>query len=102
MKSDPAVIRVALKYCGGCNPGYDRVSVAESIRDRLQGRVEFLAALDCNDIDIVLVLAGCETACADLSAFEDCETIVIQSVGDADRKVAAILQRLSQGQSAVE
>lgn len=94
--------RVALKYCGGCNPDYDRVSVAESIRDRLEGQVEFVAAADCNDIDIILVLAGCGTACADLSAFEGCETILIHSVEDADREVAAILQRQSHGQSAAE
>jgi hypothetical protein len=88
---------VALKFCGGCNPDYDRVSVAESIRTGLEGRVEFRSTADCSGIDIVLVLAGCQTACADLSAFEDCEAILIHSAEDADREVAAIRSRQEKG-----
>ena len=89
------MLRVALKFCGGCNPDYDRVSVAETVHRRLNDRVDFVSADSCDDIDIVLVLAGCESACTDLSAFEDCETAFIRSVKDAERKVAAILRRIS-------
>lgn len=96
------MLRVGLKYCGGCNPDYDRVSVAETIRARLDSRVEFVPAGSSEDIDIVLVLAGCESACADLSAFAECETIIIRSVKDADRKVGALLRRISKGSSAAD
>ncbi len=89
------MLKVALKYCGGCNPDYDRVSAAETIQRRLNGRVDFVSADSCDDIDIVLVLAGCESACTDISAFEDCETVFIRSVREAERNVAAILRRIS-------
>ena len=33
-------IRVGLKYCGGCNPEYDRVALVKHIEESLQGRVK--------------------------------------------------------------
>lgn len=89
------MLRAALKYCGGCNPGYDRVLLADTVREQFVGRVEFVAAGSCADVDLVLVLAGCDTACADLSAFEGCETVVISSTKDAERMIAAALQTMS-------
>jgi len=35
-------VRVGLKYCGGCNPEYDRVALVRHIEKSLQGKVEFV------------------------------------------------------------
>lgn len=91
------MLRVSLKYCGGCNPAYDRAALAETIRSRLNGQVKFVQAADGNDADVMLVLAGCETACADLSAFDRCETIMIRSAGEVAGRIADLEQRITEG-----
>ena len=62
-------MKVAIKYCGGCNPDYDRVALVKRLEERLIGKVEFVSAEDEN-IDLILAVEGCKTACADLSAFK--------------------------------
>ncbi len=36
-------LRIGLKHCDGCNPGYDRVALAKQIEKSLQGKVEFVS-----------------------------------------------------------
>ncbi len=76
--------RVGLKYCGGCNPHYDRIAVAEDLKVRL-GREIAWASPEAGDLDLVLAIEGCETACADLSPFEGTEIRIITCPEDAER-----------------
>jgi hypothetical protein len=76
-------MKVAIKYCGGCNPDYDRVALVKRIEERLIGKVEFVSAEDEN-IDLVLAVEGCNTACADLSAFKGTNIRFITKVEDAE------------------
>lgn len=86
------MLYVAIKYCGGCNPGYDRVALAEYIKNSLHGRVEFVPQ-DSEDADIVLAVEGCKTCCADLSAFE-CKPIhFISQLKDAGKFLQKILDQ---------
>ena len=64
--------RVRIKFCGGCNPDYDRVGLAEGIKEALQGQVEWVSS-DAETFDLVVAIQGCETACADLTEFQACE-----------------------------
>jgi hypothetical protein len=75
-------MKVAIKYCGGCNPDYDRVALVEGIKERLNGKVQFVSAEDKN-IDLVLAVEGCKTACADLSAFKGIQIRFITKFEDA-------------------
>ena len=75
-------MKVAIKYCGGCNPDYDRVALAKYIEKSLLGKVEFVSAEDEN-IDLVLAVEGCKTACADLSAFKATKFRFITRIEDA-------------------
>jgi len=75
-----------VKYCGGCNPGYDRVEAVERIRSALEGSA-VLSTSDTEKPGIVLAVAGCETACADLSSFTGVEIIRISSERDVERAV---------------
>jgi hypothetical protein len=68
--------RVGLKYCGGCNPHYDRIALAEDLKARLGSEIEW-ASLEAGDLDLVLAIEGCKTACADLSPFEGVEVRII-------------------------
>jgi len=54
--------RVALKYCGGCNPGYDRVGYFRRIREIVGEAVEWVT-LEDPGFDVVLLIQGCQTAC---------------------------------------
>jgi len=76
-------MKVAIKYCGGCNPDYNRVALVECIEERLNGKVEFVSAEDEN-IDPVLAVEGSKTACGDLSAFKDTKIRFITKIEDAE------------------
>ena len=75
-------MKVAIKYCGGCNPDYDRIALVKHIEERLKDNVEFVSAED-EDIDLVLAVEGCETAWADVSAFKGTKIRFITSIEDA-------------------
>jgi len=79
-------IKVGLKYCGGCRAGYDRVAVVDSIRERLAQEVEFVAA-DSEDAQMILIVAGCSTACAKLDKVSEVPIRYITSPEDAQRWV---------------
>lgn len=55
-------IRVALKYCGGCNSGFDRVEYFNAIRAAAGSSIEWVTP-DDPDVQSVLIIAGCDTAC---------------------------------------
>ena len=85
-------LRIGLKYCGGCNPTYDRVALVKRIEKGLQGKVEFVLA-ESEDADIVLAVQGCSTACADLSAFKGMEIRTITGIEEAERFVREVDER---------
>jgi hypothetical protein len=84
------MLKVAIKYCGGCNPDYDRVALADFVKNSLHGRVEFVS-LDSDDMDLVLAIEGCKICCADLSAFRDKPVKFISRIEDAGKFLQAFL-----------
>jgi hypothetical protein len=84
------MLKVAIKYCGGCNPGYDRVALADFIKNSLHGRVDFVA-LDSEIVDLILAVEGCKTCCADLSAFEGKQIYFIAQIEDAGKFLQKLL-----------
>jgi hypothetical protein len=55
-------MKVALKYCGGCDPAYDRVEYWERIRDAAGDRIDWVSP-DDPDYDAVLLICGCGKMC---------------------------------------
>jgi hypothetical protein len=82
-------IKVGLKYCGGCRAGYDRVAVVDSIRERFAQEVEFVAA-HSEDAQMILIVTGCSTACANLDNVNEVPIHYITSLEDAERWMAEI------------
>jgi len=82
-------LRIGLKYCGGCTPRYDRVQAVGYLRERLKDRIELVSYED-PDVEGVLVIAGCPTACVDLAPFKGRPVWVVTSPGDAEGFVAAM------------
>ncbi|WP_157212092.1 hypothetical protein [Desulfomonile tiedjei] len=58
--------RVALKYCGGCDPGFDRVEYFNRVRSAAGEAIEWVT-LEDSDFGAILVISGCETACPGVS-----------------------------------
>lgn len=55
----------AVKYCGGCNPRYDRTALVRNLEDHLQARL--CPAGPGETYDMVYVVCGCPSRCPDLS-----------------------------------
>jgi len=72
MNNSESKVSILVKFCGGCNPFYDRVALVEKIADSLKGKAELVYSAG-DGVDMVLAVHGCETACADLSAFQGLE-----------------------------
>jgi hypothetical protein len=54
--------KVGLKYCGGCDPGFDRVELFTRIRAAAGDAIEWVS-VDDQGFDTVLLIAGCDRAC---------------------------------------
>jgi hypothetical protein len=81
--------RVRIKYCGGCNPTYDRLALVEQMKTRLEGTVEWVSS-EADLFDLVISVNGCETACADLTAFDGYEVHTIACPKDADEWIEQV------------
>jgi hypothetical protein len=55
--------KIGIKYCGGCNPGYERVEMIQRVQFRFNDRFLFFRH-DEPDIDILVLMSGCHRACA--------------------------------------
>ena len=85
------MLRVGVKYCGGCNPEYDRVALVEQIKESLEGKVSFVAP-ESGRFDIILAVHGCRTACADLSGFRGIETWMLTGIEEGEKFVREIIE----------
>ncbi|MBI2868598.1 MAG: hypothetical protein HYX96_02085 [Chloroflexi bacterium] len=60
--------RVALKYCGCCNPAVDLSRIAAHlVKEAGPGSYE-MVSLTAGEVDVVVVLCGCPRACGDKAA----------------------------------
>ena len=61
---------VGLKFCGGCNPRYDRGKALETIKKQAGDAAEFVIAEEGAEYDYLLVLGGCTNCCASYSQYK--------------------------------
>ena len=64
------VLKCGVKYCGGCNPRYDRSQALEEIKSRAGGRVSFDYAKEDTTYDVLLVIGGCASCCASYETYK--------------------------------
>jgi hypothetical protein len=65
VRGEASVPSLAVKFCGGCNPTIERGIMAEAIREAFAGMVHWVSWEE--GPDLVLIINGCLTACADSS-----------------------------------
>ena len=58
-----ARVKIGIKYCGGCNPHYERVEMIQQVQSAVKGRFLFLRH-DRQDLDGLIAVNGCLRACA--------------------------------------
>lgn len=61
---------VGVKFCGGCNPRYDRGKALVDIKKEMQGQAEFVVAEEGGEYDYLLVIGGCTNCCASYSQYK--------------------------------
>jgi len=61
------LLKVGVKYCGGCNPRYERKQFLNRLQKELEKECTFEIAKEDTLYDTILVLGGCNSCCADYS-----------------------------------
>lgn len=92
-------MKLALKYCGGCNPRYDRSRAVEELKRRLP-RLSFLRPGEAG-ADAALVVCGCTAACAsteglgrvaftltDISRLDEAEAVLKRLASDLGEDIS--------------
>ena len=57
-------MKIGIKYCGGCNPRYDRSQKVEKLKKKFPQHT-FTYEIENTVCDICLLVCGCMTACAE-------------------------------------
>jgi 4-hydroxybutyrate CoA-transferase len=57
------MLRIGIKYCGGCNPSYERVETVHRAQSQSNHPFHFVHH-DRPDIDGMILMSGCQRACA--------------------------------------
>jgi len=67
--------RVGIKFCGGCNPVIERGLVAQRIRGELEEEARWVSGEE--ETDLLLIVNGCRTACADTAEVRSGRPVVV-------------------------
>jgi hypothetical protein len=81
-----------LKYCGGCRAQYNRLKTVEEIKKRVGDALTFVSP-DDEDVDMILVVTGCKTACVDISPFDDYCVRFVKNKEDAEQFISEVKKR---------
>jgi hypothetical protein len=74
--------KIGIKYCGGCNPTYERLEVIQAVQSRLGDRFLFIRP-DQRDLDGMLLINGCVRSCA-IQSLGHIETAYVSISGKED------------------
>jgi hypothetical protein len=64
-------MRIAIKYCGGCNPTYDRVACVTHLKESFAD-LDFVSYNEEEQFDYCLLIRGCNRACVSDKQFSNC------------------------------
>lgn len=62
------MLTVGIKYCGGCNPRYDRVKKVQELKNHYP-QFCFSYAVPAQTYDFLLVICGCNANCTNHESF---------------------------------
>lgn len=86
-------MKVAIKFCGGCNPDFDRVEVFHAVKSVAGDSIEWLR-VEQSGYESVLLICGCNRACPENDLQHISRIVSIKHNGlSPERVVAQILER---------
>lgn len=71
--------KIGIKYCGGCNPLFDRKEYVQNLEKNMTIPVEL--AVEDWEYDLIYVVCGCPVCCADISGLRSKEFIFVAENG---------------------
>ncbi|HKK95380.1 MAG TPA: hypothetical protein VJ916_03520 [Anaerovoracaceae bacterium] len=84
------IFKVGIKYCGGCNPSYDRVKMLNQIKENFS--FEFHYAKPRIKYDVLIIINGCTSICADYQNLDYKDKIIIKNEKDYEKAVELLNQ----------
>ncbi len=73
---------ICVKYCGGCNPRYDRKKIVDRIKEDFND-VNIITQRDKMTCDFAVIIAGCTSACVNHDNIEGrCGKFIIKDIKD--------------------
>lgn len=86
---------IGVKYCGGCNPRYNRADILQQLQTRF-ARHSFCLAAACPQMDVLLVLQGCDAACADIQGYAPRYGVLTVTDASQLQQIGQKLQQIQQ------
>ena len=78
-------MKAAVKFCGGCDPTFDRVEYLNQIKHAAGIRVSWIAPHEGGG-DVLLVICGCPKACP-VDELEDIRASVVLTDNDSSPEI---------------
>jgi len=72
------MMRIGIKFCGGCNPRYNRVKVKKEIENILDDKGTVSMAKEGQFYDFLIIISGCKNSCANYSNISYGEILIIK------------------------
>ena len=69
-------MKAGIKFCGGCNPRYDRGSQTTGLKERLK-EVQWVSGDDSQVCDFWLIICGCSRACVSTESLSAKQQILV-------------------------
>lgn len=91
-EAESAPVVIGIRYCGGCNPRYDRGAQARRFLQSLTS-VRFTMVRPGETYAAILLICGCETACATVTDLPPVRLLYVRSVHEADQVLRALRDR---------
>lgn len=91
-------MEIGVKYCGGCNSKYDRTEFLEKIKSRCSKDIIFKNVNHNTEVDFIIVLCGCKTACADYLSLKSKHGFILVS---NENEIYTVIKKIDELESHV-
>jgi hypothetical protein len=85
-------MKVALKFCGGCDPTYDRSELVRQVKEIAADSIQWLT-LDDVAYEAILLVCGCDKACPASEIVHASLLIVTHHEPSPDHVVARLMEK---------
>lgn len=90
-------MKIGVKYCGGCNPNYERREILRWLK-RDYPTIQTEAVREGVFYDICLVICGCRETCSDYSYLkQQYEVLIIRDPEEYEKVSNRIREKLKKG-----